>query len=205
MLNITHHPDDYHSDHRAVSKLVVDASFSAGLAYYVTELPAVEVTPSIYFMDTLAGIDVYIGDGATMRRSLTRARDGTLIGHASIAAQLAWCAAAKLRRAIFTHCGTPTVRAFEKDDVATAKRTFGQVLELEDLVFGCALRDSGSTPIVTPIKDSFVLWRSACYMLGVAVIFVALSSPIDVASNRLLSMHMLQHVMLATVAPPLIV
>ena len=56
-LIITHHPDDYHSDHRAVSRLVVDASFSAGLAYYVTDLPAVEVTPSIYFMDTLAGID----------------------------------------------------------------------------------------------------------------------------------------------------
>ena len=56
-LIITHHPDDYHSDHRAVSKLVVDASFSAGLTYYVTELPAVEVTPSVYFMDTLAGID----------------------------------------------------------------------------------------------------------------------------------------------------
>jgi len=56
-LIITHHPDDYHSDHRAVSKLVVDASFSAGLTYYVTELPAVDVTPSVYFMDTLAGID----------------------------------------------------------------------------------------------------------------------------------------------------
>lgn len=56
-LIITHHPDDYHGDHRAVSKLVVDASFSAGLVYYTTELPSVEVTPSVYFMDTLAGID----------------------------------------------------------------------------------------------------------------------------------------------------
>jgi len=30
----------------------------------------------------------------------------------------------------------------------------GQVLEIEDLVCGCALRDGASTPIVTPIKDS---------------------------------------------------
>ena len=30
----------------------------------------------------------------------------------------------------------------------------GQVLELEDLVCGCAQRGGGSTPIVTPIKDS---------------------------------------------------
>ena len=56
-LIITHHPDDYHGDHRAVSKLVVDASFAAGLSYYVTDLAAVAVTPSVYFMDTLAGID----------------------------------------------------------------------------------------------------------------------------------------------------
>jgi hypothetical protein len=33
-----------------------------------------------------------------------------LIGHASIAEQLHWCAEAGIRRAIFTHCGSPIVR-----------------------------------------------------------------------------------------------
>jgi len=33
-----------------------------------------------------------------------------LIGHAPIVSQLAWCAKAKVRRAIFTHCGSPIVR-----------------------------------------------------------------------------------------------
>ena len=54
------------------------------------------------------------------------------------------------------------------------------------------------------IKGSFVAWRAVSYVAGVAVIFLALASPVDVAATRLLSMHMLQHVMLATIAPPLI-
>lgn len=56
----------------------------------------------------LRGVDIYVGDGATVLRPLVRDRDGTLIGHASIAEQLRWCAEAG--RAIFTHCGSPIVR-----------------------------------------------------------------------------------------------
>ena len=58
----------------------------------------------------LRGIDVYIGDGATMRRWMVRHTGGTLIGHAPMAVQLRWCESAGIRRAIFTHCGSPTVR-----------------------------------------------------------------------------------------------
>lgn len=56
-LIFTHHPDDYHGDHNAVTKLVLDASFLATLPYYVTSEPLHPITPPIYFMDTLAGID----------------------------------------------------------------------------------------------------------------------------------------------------
>jgi phosphoribosyl 1,2-cyclic phosphodiesterase len=61
--------------------------------------------------DALRRIDIYIGDGATMRRSMVRRKRGTLVGHAPIVRQLAWCAKAHVRRAIFTHCGSPIVRA----------------------------------------------------------------------------------------------
>ncbi len=54
-LIITHTPDDYHPDHRTVSKLVFDASFVASLPNIETEHPAHPVVPPIYFMDTLAG------------------------------------------------------------------------------------------------------------------------------------------------------
>lgn len=56
-LIITHHPDDYHGDHNAVTKMVIDASFMAAVPYYVTSEPAHDVTPPVYFMDTLAAID----------------------------------------------------------------------------------------------------------------------------------------------------
>jgi phosphoribosyl 1,2-cyclic phosphodiesterase len=59
----------------------------------------------------LRGIDVYIGDGATFRRSMARRKDGARVGHASIIDQLAWCRKAGVPRAIFTHCGSPIVRA----------------------------------------------------------------------------------------------
>jgi phosphoribosyl 1,2-cyclic phosphodiesterase len=39
----------------------------------------------------LRGINVYIGDGATMRRSMVRRKRRTVIGHAPISSQLAWC------------------------------------------------------------------------------------------------------------------
>jgi hypothetical protein len=53
-------------------------------------------------------IDVYIGDRATVRRSLVRHRGG---GHAPITAQLRWCEQAGVHRAVFTHCGSAIVRA----------------------------------------------------------------------------------------------
>lgn len=51
---ITHSPTDYMPDHRAVSKLVFDASFAASVPHYGTGGKAA-ITP-IYYMDTLAGV-----------------------------------------------------------------------------------------------------------------------------------------------------
>jgi phosphoribosyl 1,2-cyclic phosphodiesterase len=58
----------------------------------------------------IRNIDLYIGDGATMSRAMVRRKQGVLIGHAAIANQLRWCKQAGIRRAIFTHCGSPIVR-----------------------------------------------------------------------------------------------
>ena len=58
----------------------------------------------------LRGVDLYVGDGATITRSMVRSRDHALIGHAPIVAQLAWCENEGVDRAIFTHCGSAIVR-----------------------------------------------------------------------------------------------
>ncbi len=80
-------------------------SVKAGSFFY---LPDVARLPNP--AAALRGVDVYIGDGATLRRSMARTKDGTLIGHAAITTQLEWCAKAQLHRAIFTHCGSAIVR-----------------------------------------------------------------------------------------------
>jgi len=61
----------------------------------------------------LDGIQLYIGDGATISRPIMRiARQrGVAVGHASIGAQLRWCAVAGVRSATFTHCGRAIVGA----------------------------------------------------------------------------------------------
>jgi len=58
----------------------------------------------------LRGIDIYIGDGATINRPMVRRRGRALTGHASIVAQLDWCRKSGVRRAVFTHCGSQIVR-----------------------------------------------------------------------------------------------
>jgi phosphoribosyl 1,2-cyclic phosphodiesterase len=67
----------------------------------------------------LRGIRVYIGDGATVIRSMVRRRGRALIGHAPIKAQLSWCKEEGVKRAIFTHCGSLIVKS---DTRAMAKR-----------------------------------------------------------------------------------
>lgn len=96
----------YRVEHSARAPAVgYRVSAKAGSFFY---LPDVASLPSP--SDVLRGIGIYIGDGATLRRSMVRVTDGALIGHAPIATQLGWCANAHVHRAIFTHCGSPIVR-----------------------------------------------------------------------------------------------
>lgn len=83
-------------------------------------LPDVAMLPNA--AEALHGVGVYIGDGATMRRSMVRVKDGKLIGHAPITTQLDWCAKAQVHRAIFTHCGTPIVRGDPRALSATVRK-----------------------------------------------------------------------------------
>jgi hypothetical protein len=73
----------------------------------------------------LRGIDLYIGDGATIVRSMVRRRDHALIGHAPVIAQLDWCAAEGVGRAIFTHCGSGIVKG-DARRIAARIRALGE-------------------------------------------------------------------------------
>jgi cytochrome c oxidase assembly factor CtaG len=47
-------------------------------------------------------------------------------------------------------------------------------------------------------------WRLAAFLSGIASVFVAISSPLDTFDESLLFMHMAQHFVLMSVAPPLL-
>ena len=64
--------------------------------------------------DALDGVRLYIGDGATLTRSMVRRRDEALIGHTPIRTQLTWCQKEGVPRAVFTHCGSQIVKGDER-------------------------------------------------------------------------------------------
>ena len=75
--------------------------------------------------EALSGVALYIGDGATLKRSMVRRRGRDLIGHATVGDQLAWCREQGVGRAIFTHCGSGIVRS-ESRAVAALIAKLGQ-------------------------------------------------------------------------------
>ncbi len=62
----------------------------------------------------LNGIRLYIGDGATVTRSMIRKPVEVIIGHAPIRTQLTWCQKEGVPRAIFTYCGSEIVNGDER-------------------------------------------------------------------------------------------
>jgi phosphoribosyl 1,2-cyclic phosphodiesterase len=91
---------------------------SAGRAtfFYVPDLAAIPEQRA-----ALRGINLYVGDGASIARSMVRRRDHVQVGHAPIVAQLAWCAAEGVNRAVFTHCGSGIVKSDARRMAARVK------------------------------------------------------------------------------------
>jgi putative membrane protein len=48
-------------------------------------------------------------------------------------------------------------------------------------------------------------WRAVCFLSGILSIWVAIASPIDALDDFLLTAHMIQHLILMSVAPPLLI
>jgi len=51
---------------------------------------------------------------------------------------------------------------------------------------------------------TFSAWRAASFLLGLFLIWVAVASPLAALDHELLTVHMIQHLLLMTLAPPLI-
>jgi len=66
----------------------------------------------------LKGVEIYIGDGATVTQSFIRRRGKILIGHTPVRTQLTWCEKEGVDRAIITHCGSEIVTGDERQMMA---------------------------------------------------------------------------------------
>lgn len=64
--------------------------------------------------EAMGGCRLYIGDGATVTRSMIRKADDSPIGHVPVRTQLTWCADEGVPRAILTHCGSGIVAGDER-------------------------------------------------------------------------------------------
>jgi phosphoribosyl 1,2-cyclic phosphodiesterase len=62
----------------------------------------------------LSGINLYIGDGATLTRSFVRKPGEKLIGHTPVRTQLTWCQKEGVTQAVITHCGSQIVEGDER-------------------------------------------------------------------------------------------
>jgi phosphoribosyl 1,2-cyclic phosphodiesterase len=67
----------------------------------------------------LKGVQIYIGDGATVTCSFIRRRGKALIGHSPVRTQPTWCQKEGVPRAIITHCGSEIVTGDERKILAT--------------------------------------------------------------------------------------
>lgn len=64
--------------------------------------------------DAMKDAKLYVGDGATITRSMVRKQDDNIIGHTPIRTQLTWCKKENVPMAVFTHCGSEIVRGDER-------------------------------------------------------------------------------------------
>lgn len=71
------------------------------------------------------------------------------------------------------------------------------------LTFIC-LYERGWRRLRVLVPFRFPLWRFLCFLSGGVLIFLALCSPLDTFGSLLLQVHMVQHLLLTMVVPPLL-
>lgn len=77
-------------------------------------------------------------------------------------------------------------------------------LPLAGLLLTALIYFSGWRKLHRQAPGRYPLWRLGCFLAGLVAIAVALTSPLDAFASFLLMSHMVQHLLLTMIAPPLI-
>ena len=67
-----------------------------------------------------------------------------------------------------------------------------------------ALYARGFKLLHSQMADRFPYWRLACFLGGLAILLIAIASPLAAFDDLLLSVHMTQHILLMFAAPPML-
>lgn len=78
-------------------------------------------------LDVLENVQLYIGDGATVRHPLRFTSEVGYVGHASMYQQVMWCRMKGVKRVIFTHFGSWATPEVEPTVLAQMRRDFPQL------------------------------------------------------------------------------
>ena len=121
--------DDRHIIEPRTPFSIGDIDFEAFPVAHSTNAPAVgfRVTagnaviffaPDVVYIEdraeALGGARLYVGDGATINRSMVRKPGDELIGHTPVRTQLTWCEKEGVPEMIVTHCGAEIVEGDER-------------------------------------------------------------------------------------------
>ncbi|MGD2175795.1 MAG: MBL fold metallo-hydrolase [Candidatus Brocadiaceae bacterium] len=95
---------------------VAHSTRAPAVGYRITAgVVSIFYVPDVVYIEdragALSGVKLYVGDGATIDRSMVRKPDEELIGHTPLRTQLTWCRKLNVPRAIITHCGAAIVDA----------------------------------------------------------------------------------------------
>src|SRR5436190_18297536 len=85
-----------------------------------------------------------------------------------------------------------------------ALRTWSGDPALAWVISAAVLYASGGRHLPRSGSSAAQRWRTASFVAGLAASVVALDSPIDDLADELLCVHMVQHILLLMVAPPLL-
>jgi putative membrane protein len=85
-----------------------------------------------------------------------------------------------------------------------AAGSFGPAMVTATLVFTALVYLRGWASLRSSCFNYIRAWRAGSFLLGLFLIWVAIESPIGGLDHELLTVHMLQHLLLMTLAPPLI-
>jgi putative membrane protein len=79
------------------------------------------------------------------------------------------------------------------------------LLPFLSLATTCAIYTRGFLRARRTRPQQLPFWRAVCFFTGMASLWIAIASPIDALDDFLLTSHMAQHLILMSVAPPLLI